>query len=144
MKKTFALIVIVLTALFFGGCSNEENTPKDYKIYWDITNYSYEPSAEIDFLLDTFDEYITQGSIDSVSNHTYIVRDVKFSEYKRLREETVGLGDKADAWLRANWEPQKRYKVRIYCYCPDDYDYYNSGATESTEVWASYTYKKSK
>lgn len=144
MKKILATCNIVLAALLFWGCSNEENTPKDYKIYWDITNYSYEPSAEINFLLSTFDEYIGQGSADSISNHTFIVRDIKYAEYKRLREETVSLGDQADAWLRDNWEPQKRYRVRIYCYCPDDYDYYNPGTTESTEVWASYSYKKSK
>ena len=130
--------------VIFCACENHDNDPKSYKIYWDITNFNYEASDEITHLLATFDENIGFGSYgDSIDNHTIIAKYITYSEYKALREETVALADRADSVLRANWSPSKRYRVRIYCYCYDDYDYYSTTGS-STEVWATYTYKKAK
>ena len=144
MKKALCICLTALVfSLSFLSCTNDVNTPKSYKIYWDITNYSYEPSEEITFLLSTFDDAIAKGSCDSITNHTFVVHDIKYARYKEIREETVALADEANAWLQDNWHPTKRYKVRVYCYCPDDYDYYNTGSSSSTEVWATYTFKKS-
>lgn len=133
----------LLLSFTFQSCGTDDNTPKSYKIYWDITNYSYPPSQEIDDLLAAFDAEIVKGSYcDSVSNHTFYVKEIKYSEYKKVKEETLANADAADAWLKANWSPSKRYRVRVYCYCPDDYDYYSVSASSGTEVWKTYTYKK--
>lgn len=143
MKRViFVCFTVVALTLAFSSCGNESTTPQSYKVYWDITNFNYEPSDEITNLLHTFDDAIGQGSYgDSIKNHAFYIKEVPYSEYKRIREETVKLADEADAQLRENWKPTKRYKVRIYCYCQDDYDYYSTTGS-STEVWATYTYKK--
>ncbi|MCQ2279483.1 MAG: hypothetical protein MJZ49_01610 [Bacteroidales bacterium] len=143
MKKViFVCFTVIAMVLAVSSCENESKVPKSYKVYWDITNFNYEPSDEITNLLHAFDEGIAQGSYgDSIKNHGFIVKDVPYSEYKRIREETTALTDQVDAHLRENWKPTKRYRVRIYCYCEDDYDYYSTNGS-STEVWATYTYKK--
>lgn len=143
MKKAISLCAgVLLLMVALCSCENHDNDPKSYKIYWDITNYNYEASQEITDLLATFDEYIGQGSYgDSISNHTIIAKGITYSEYKALREETVALADRADSLLHATWKPTKKYRVRVYCYCYDDYDYYSTTGS-STEVWATYTFKK--